>query len=752
MFGRSGIYLLAALMVLGVLLVGCPEEPRDLGADPEARFEATPASGHVPLLVEFFDTSDPGVSGIGQWHWDFGDSTTSTDRDPRHMYVRAGNYAVTLRVTTAIGSSTKVVQNCVTVTDPIAVAAIGAAGGSIEAFDGTLTAPAGAFGGQVIVGMTAGEGQMPVDFSEQEQVVSLVYTIQHNQPDLRVDPRNALELDLPFYSDMVPEPDRTGDKLYLFVRNGNGARIPVPGRVEEGRFIAEIAGLPRKADYAVVWRPAVLVETVVAAFPLKTPTSYNWTVGKWRIAYSPAMLQTLTALRWGNPLWLSPYDWRDFSSPEVEATLAQLREQVTEIHDTADTSGCISPMLNVSPGDEYNLLFYQMSPPISDYEWVGETLYASSLYGSIVIDPEQLVAISKRQAIMGGDDGRQEMEFVHAFSEEFFRTIFRGYDCAPYMTTVIPQYGLDRRPISVPFTLGFGEGLAVYMSQVAAAETACRPNGTDYTDCTPVFKPRAFSSNEYALLSEPLFAPASQRTAGYATATQDFFFYIANKYVPEDPLTFVTDSWYGVLEMLRTHTGAYDVSDYESAMRQARMGVDTSLRGESIQKGLPELYWEYACDRAFENPDDSKLRPSDYFLKACTFNWDKFEPEAVAWSMVNGLYEQTFTGGGYPRLQDVPPLTTVAVVLTAANTFACDLKVAVNAYDWDVDTYGNRMRAMVYLADGPGHEIKPDESETVLEDFGASAKSRTAVVLLCNTSMEDFYSAEVTITPRARQQ
>lgn len=749
MFGRSGSYFLPALMLLGALLVGCPEGPRDLGAEPEARFEAAPTSGHVPLLVEFFDASEPGASGIGQWYWDFGDNTSSTERDPRHRYVRAGNYTVSLRVTTTVGTSTKVIPNCVAVTDPIEVEAIDDDGGSIEAFDGTLTVPAGAFARQVIVGMTAGEAQMPVDFSEQEQVVSAVFTIQHNQADLRVDPRKALEVDLPFYAPMVPESDRTGEKLYLFARYGNGVRTPIPGRVLGDRFIADIAGLPHQADYAVVYRPTALAETVTVEQPLKTPTSYRWDTSNWRLAYSPGMLQALTALRLGNPEFLAPYDWRDFSGPDTAETLTALREQMADVYEAADAAGFISPALNVTPGNEYNLLFYPMKPPASDFTSVGETLYATSIFGSIVIDPEQLVAISKRQAD-ADSDGIQEMEFRHAFSEELFRAVFRGYDYPTYPIAIAPRYGTDRRPVDVPFTLGFNEGLAVYSSQIAADEKAYRPAGSGYTT---VLKPRSFTPNEYALLSEPLFAPASPRTAGYATATQDFFFYLANKYAPaDDPLTFVADSYDGVLEMLRINAGAPGVADYETAMRQARMAVDVTLR-RLFDRGLPEIYWDYACDRAFENPSDSKIRSSDYFLKAFTFNdnGDRFEEQAIVRSTVGGLYEQVFTSVGYPRLGSVPPLTTVAVVLTAAQGFSCDLKVAVNAYGWDVDTFGNRMRAKAYLSGSDGVEMTPVESEAILPGFGATSTTKKAVVLISNTSMEEVYSAEVTVTPRARQ-
>ena len=51
----------------------------------------------APLAVRFTDTSD--VPGARVWEWDFGDGTTSHDRNPTHTYSRAGSYDVKLTVT-----------------------------------------------------------------------------------------------------------------------------------------------------------------------------------------------------------------------------------------------------------------------------------------------------------------------------------------------------------------------------------------------------------------------------------------------------------------------------------------------------------------------------------------------------------------------------------------------------------------------------------------------------------------------------
>jgi PKD repeat protein len=48
------------------------------------------------LAVRFFNRT---VFGANAWHWDFGDLSSSTIREPRHTYAAAGNYFVTLTAT-----------------------------------------------------------------------------------------------------------------------------------------------------------------------------------------------------------------------------------------------------------------------------------------------------------------------------------------------------------------------------------------------------------------------------------------------------------------------------------------------------------------------------------------------------------------------------------------------------------------------------------------------------------------------------
>jgi PKD repeat protein len=64
----------------------------------EANFSATPLSGyHGPggMTVTFTDLS---TGSPEQWTWDFGDGTTSGERNPIHIYTTCGDFDVTLTV------------------------------------------------------------------------------------------------------------------------------------------------------------------------------------------------------------------------------------------------------------------------------------------------------------------------------------------------------------------------------------------------------------------------------------------------------------------------------------------------------------------------------------------------------------------------------------------------------------------------------------------------------------------------------
>ena len=79
---------------------------------PAAAFSASPLSGKASLTVIFADKS---TNNPTSWSWDFGDKTTSTEKNPVHKYAKAGKYTVSLTVKNTAGSNTKKISDYVTV-------------------------------------------------------------------------------------------------------------------------------------------------------------------------------------------------------------------------------------------------------------------------------------------------------------------------------------------------------------------------------------------------------------------------------------------------------------------------------------------------------------------------------------------------------------------------------------------------------------------------------------------------------------
>ena len=81
---------------------------------PVAAFSISPTSGKAPLNVAFTDKS----TGATSWSWNFGDGSTSAEKNPTHTYSEAGNYAVVLIVNNDKGSNSKA-QNVIVQGEPI---------------------------------------------------------------------------------------------------------------------------------------------------------------------------------------------------------------------------------------------------------------------------------------------------------------------------------------------------------------------------------------------------------------------------------------------------------------------------------------------------------------------------------------------------------------------------------------------------------------------------------------------------------
>ncbi|HIH94629.1 TPA: PQQ-binding-like beta-propeller repeat protein, partial [Methanosarcina acetivorans] len=86
-----------------------PVEP-----EPVAAFIADVTGGTAPLIVNFTDQSTGSPTA---WAWDFGDGANSTEQNPSHTYVSAGNYTVNLTVENAAGMDFELKTNYIEVSE-----------------------------------------------------------------------------------------------------------------------------------------------------------------------------------------------------------------------------------------------------------------------------------------------------------------------------------------------------------------------------------------------------------------------------------------------------------------------------------------------------------------------------------------------------------------------------------------------------------------------------------------------------------
>lgn len=99
---------------------------------PVAAFHGDVRSGFAPLTVNFTNDSHLGTS----WLWDFGDETTSIEKNPTHIFSTVGTYDVKLTVTNEIGSNEKLSTDYISVT-PLSILTGGGElkGGNMESGD-----------------------------------------------------------------------------------------------------------------------------------------------------------------------------------------------------------------------------------------------------------------------------------------------------------------------------------------------------------------------------------------------------------------------------------------------------------------------------------------------------------------------------------------------------------------------------------------------------------------------------------------
>ncbi|WP_440950743.1 PKD domain-containing protein [Methanosphaerula subterraneus] len=70
---------------------------------PSAKFDVNATKGPAPLALQFTDQSTKSPTS---WEWTFDDGTSSSERNPIHVFTQPGRYWVSLKVTNSAGSHT----------------------------------------------------------------------------------------------------------------------------------------------------------------------------------------------------------------------------------------------------------------------------------------------------------------------------------------------------------------------------------------------------------------------------------------------------------------------------------------------------------------------------------------------------------------------------------------------------------------------------------------------------------------------
>ncbi|ACL16669.1 glycosyl hydrolase family 28-related protein [Methanosphaerula palustris] len=107
-------HLLILTLITAILLIGLVGSV-SAARTPVAQFTASSIIGTAPLTVHFTDLSTGNPTAYA---WKFGDGTTSSTKNPTHVYKTAGKYTVTETVQNRAGSTTIVKTGYITVVTP----------------------------------------------------------------------------------------------------------------------------------------------------------------------------------------------------------------------------------------------------------------------------------------------------------------------------------------------------------------------------------------------------------------------------------------------------------------------------------------------------------------------------------------------------------------------------------------------------------------------------------------------------------
>jgi PKD repeat protein len=715
-----------AVFAAALALVGCPPVTPD--PEPVANFSATPRSGNTGLRVTFTDLSSTVADGpITSWQWNFGDGGRSTEPNPVHTYLAAGNFNVSLTVTSSGGSHTRTRSGYIRVESPQGSAQLDEQGGTASANGVSITVAAGALQGDVNFGITRVNREINFNVFETINRVGDTFTITHDNDRTNMSTTgDAIEpvlLAIPYAEDVVPTGSRIPAKVHIIAQLEDGIVIPILGEIRTGSVVASVTGLPASALYTVVYRPDGALERIAANQAGKAATGTNWN-DFWDVSISPELLRQLTALRLGTIQNPSSFGEREFTEAQLDATMEAIQDGLQA------TQGAFEGVLSRSPrlvtlNGAHTVTFFntvEVYPAtISSFDSV---FYAGSPFGSVVVDPRQLLALSTWNADRVGVDPEntdiaQILGANQAIAEVVTRAVVDGYDYPEVTANSTTDGG------AVSFIAGIREGLALHVGQEIGGVGANRTQ----------------LEGDKALLSTPVFAPLNADVAGYAAASQDFFRYVLNHYQPEPALAYVaqgTGPVKGLLEETRLALDSVSLLTFDAAARLTAGAVDNAFFAH-LNVPLGEAYVNYALDLAFEHGASGVLRSSDEGRLPLVLDEERFAPEAIEDATIAGA-----TGGADLELSAILPLSTRVARLAVAPD-SDTLTLTFNRDEWVADTRNQSITVVVYREGLPGTVLPSNGSTLTFEDYEADLGSANAnfYIVVVNNSFSVTNSVSI---------
>lgn len=709
-------------------LVGCPPVTPD--PQPVANFTATPRTGNTGLRVTFTDLSSTVADGpITSWQWNFGDGGRSTEPNPVHTYLAEGNFNVSLTVTSSGGSHTRTRAGYIRVESPQGSAQLDEAGGTASANGVSITVAAGALPGEVNFGITRVNREINFNVFETINRVGDTFSISHDNDvtDMSATGAGAVEpvlLAIPYAEDVVPTGSRVPAKVHIVAQLESGLVLPILGEIRSGSVVASVTGLPASALYTVVYRPDGALERVATNQSAKDATGTNWN-DFWDISLSQELLIQLTALRLGSIQNGATFGARDFTPEQLDATLIALRDGLVATQAGFEEVLSRTPRLVTLNGAHTVAFFNSVALYPSTIGSLDSVFYAGSPFGSVVVDPRQLLAIAtwnadRLSADPDNTDIAQVLGANQAIAEVVSRAVVDGYNY-PLVTADSEADGG-----AVSFVAGITEGLALHVGQEIGGIGANRTQ----------------LDGDTALLSTPVFAPLDADTAGYAAASQDFFRYVLNQYQPEPALAYVaqgTGPVKGLLEEIRLAVGAVNLLTFEEASRLAAGAIDNAFFAH-LNVTLGEAYLNYALDLAFEHGPSGVLRSSDADRLPLVLDEARFAPEAIEDGAIAGA-----TGGADLQLTAIAPLST-RVGRLAVSPDSDTLTLTFNRNQWAADSRNQSIAVVVYREGLPGTVLPSNGASLVFEDYEADLGSANATfyIVVVNNSFSVTNSVRVT--------